>query len=71
MTNRTLRQLRQAPLETGRPDRDRAAVATTAILQIVAIAPQHLRRQAVEAYLRDEIWDIDQQVAADRSRSDA
>ena len=34
--------------------RDRAAIVTTAVLQIIATAPEAQRREALEAYLRDE-----------------
>ena len=32
----------------------RAAIVTTAVLQIIATAPEAQRREALEAYLRDE-----------------
>jgi hypothetical protein len=51
--------------------RDRAAVVTTVLLQIFATAAPHELQQCIEAYLRDEIWDIEWQAAADRSGSDA
>jgi hypothetical protein len=37
---------------------DRAAVVTTAIMQMIATAPRNELRQAIEAYLRDEFEDI-------------
>ena len=37
---------------------DRAAVVTTAIMQIIATAPKGELRQAIEAYLRDEFADL-------------
>src|SRR6516164_8531731 len=37
---------------------DRAAVVTTAIMQMIATAPKHELRQAIEAYLRDEFADL-------------
>ena len=36
---------------------DRAAVVTTAIMQMIATAPKDELRQAIEAYLRDEFED--------------
>jgi hypothetical protein len=51
--------------------RHRQRVVTTAILQIFTTASPHVLQQAIEQYLRDEIWDIEQQVAADRSSPDA
>jgi hypothetical protein len=42
---------------------DRAAVVTTAILQIFANAPRDELRQAIEAYLRDEFEYAARQVA--------
>jgi hypothetical protein len=36
---------------------DRAAVVTTAIMQIIATAPAHEVHQAIEEYLRDEFAD--------------
>jgi tartrate dehydratase alpha subunit/fumarate hydratase class I-like protein len=38
--------------------RDRAAAVAAAVLQIALTAPPDQRRQAVEAYLRDELSDI-------------
>ena len=37
---------------------DRTAVATTAIMQMIATAPKHELRQAIEDYLRDEFVDL-------------
>ena len=37
---------------------DRAAVVTTAIMQMIATAPKHELRQAIEDYLRDEFVDL-------------
>jgi hypothetical protein len=48
---------------------DHAAVATTAILQIVATAPKEEWRQAIENYLRDEFTDEARQSAADANDS--
>ena len=42
---------------------DRAAVVTTAILQMVETAPKSELRQAIEAYLRDEFEYAARQVA--------
>jgi hypothetical protein len=50
---------------------DRAAVVTTGIMQIFATATQRELRQALESYLRDELGDIERQVAADRESGDA
>jgi len=38
-----------------RRHRDRAAVITTALLQIIETAPADQRRKAIEDYLRDEL----------------
>jgi hypothetical protein len=49
---------------------DRATVATTAIMQMIATAPtKEEMQQAIEASLRDEFADIERQVAADREAS--
>jgi hypothetical protein len=45
--------------------RDRAALVTTALLQILTTAPAHERRQAVEVYLRDEFHDAARQAIRD------
>jgi hypothetical protein len=37
---------------------DRAAVVTTAIMQMIATAPRGELRQAIEDYLRDEFVDL-------------
>jgi hypothetical protein len=52
-------------------DRDRAAVTTTVVFQIIqsSSSPQSARLQ-IEAYLRDEIADIVRQTIADRERGD-
>jgi hypothetical protein len=50
---------------------DRAAVVTTGIMQIFAPATQRELRQELESYLRDELSDIERQVAADRESGDA
>jgi hypothetical protein len=50
---------------------DRAAVQTTAILQIFETAPPQDRRQAIENYLRDELSDAVRQAIADREATDA
>jgi hypothetical protein len=51
--------------------RDRAAVVTTAVLQILMTAPWCRRRQQLELLLRDEFADERRQAIADRSSSDA
>jgi hypothetical protein len=51
--------------------RDRAAVLATAIEQLFATTQGQERRQALQAYLRDEIADIERQIAADREIGDA
>jgi hypothetical protein len=38
--------------------RDRAAMVTIALIQIIGTAPQSEWRQAVENYLRDELSDV-------------
>jgi hypothetical protein len=52
-----------------RINRDRAAVLTPTILQIVATAPDSAH--ALENYLRDEITDIQRQAIADGEPPDA
>jgi hypothetical protein len=49
---------------------DRAAVQTTAILQIFETAPPQDRRQEIENYLRDEISDAMRQAIVDREPND-
>jgi hypothetical protein len=44
---------------------DRAAVVTTAIMQMIATAPKGELRQAIEAYLRDEFEDAARHLAAE------
>ena len=43
---------------TGARMNDRAAVVTTAIMQMIATAPKGELRQAIEDYLRDEFVDL-------------
>jgi hypothetical protein len=50
---------------------DRAAVVAAAVEQIVDTAQGRKRRQALEDYLREEIADIQRQIAADRESGDA
>ena len=52
---------------------DRAAVVTTALLQIILSpsTPLSELRQHVEELLRDEFVDVERQVAADRTNVDA
>ena len=45
--------------------RDRAAVATTAIAQILEIALAPELRETIEEYLRDELYDAQRQARAD------
>jgi hypothetical protein len=45
--------------------RDRAAIVTTAVLQIFATAPEAQRREALEAYLRDEFATPEETLPAD------
>ena len=54
-----------------RSTHDRAAVISIGIMQIVATAKQRELRQELENYLREEIADIERQVAADRESGDA
>ena len=54
-----------------RTTHDRAAVVTTAIIQIVATAQGLEQRQALENYLRDEITDIQRQAVANGEPLDA
>jgi hypothetical protein len=51
--------------------RDRAATLAVALLQIVDAAPRLGLRQAPEAYPRDELANLERQLAADRSGPDA
>jgi hypothetical protein len=44
---------------------DRAAVVTTAIMQMIATAPKGELRQAIEAYLREEFEDAARHLAAE------
>ena len=44
---------------------DRAAVVTTAIMQMIATAPKGELRQAIEAYLREEFEDAARHRAAE------
>ena len=50
---------------------DRAAVIAIAVLQIVDTAPEHAVLWQIENYLRDEIADLECQIAAERGVSDA
>jgi len=52
-------------------DPDRAAVIAIAVLQIVDTAPEHAVLWQIENYLRDEIADLECQLAAGRGVSDA
>ena len=52
-------------------DPDRAAVIAIAVLQIVDTAPEHAVLWQIENYLRDEIADLECQLAAERGVSDA
>ena len=46
---------------------DRAAAATTAMMQIMTTVPSHQQMyEAIEAFLRDEFADSERQVAAER-----
>jgi hypothetical protein len=51
--------------------RDRAAVVTTAIVQMTATTPEKELPQAIEDYLRTEFSDIECQVAPERESDDA
>ena len=44
---------------------DRAAVVTTAIMQMIETAPKGELRRAIEAYLREEFEDIARHLAAE------
>jgi hypothetical protein len=44
---------------------DRATIATTAIMQMVAAAPKKDLRRAIEDYLRDEFADCAREFTAD------
>ena len=62
---------RPQPLKSG--NCDRAAVVTTALLQIIlsSLTPRSGLWQHVEDLLRDEFADAERQVAADRTNVDA
>jgi hypothetical protein len=47
-------------------DRDRAAAAAVALLQIMATAPEQQRRQYLESYLRDEFAELAHTTANER-----
>jgi hypothetical protein len=49
---------------------DRTAVIITALLAIIGIGVTATKRQELEAYLRDELADIERQIAADRPTAD-
>jgi hypothetical protein len=51
--------------------RDRAAVLTVAVLQIIDTAPKQSAQQELERYLRDELADLSREVIAERELSDA
>ena len=53
------------------PLRDRAAAIVAAVLQVVDTAPEQAVLQQLEAYLRDEITDLEHQIAAERELPDA
>jgi len=50
---------------------DRAAVIAVAVLQIVDTALEHAVLWQIENYLRDEIAELECQIAAERGVSDA
>jgi hypothetical protein len=51
--------------------RDRAAAIAAAAPQIVDTIPKQAVRQQIEEYLRDEIADLERQIAAERELPDA
>jgi hypothetical protein len=53
------------------PIADLAAVVTTAIMQMITIAPEKELRRAIEDYLRDQFSDVEHQIAAERSADNA
>jgi hypothetical protein len=65
-----MRRLRSAAFKTHRAHIDRAAAVATAVLQIVNAVPGHAVRQQIENYLRDKIADLENQIIAERGRSD-
>jgi hypothetical protein len=56
---------------TNCPHRDRAATIATALIQIIRSVPEIGLRQPIENYLRDELADVERQIAAERSCPDA
>ena len=50
---------------------DRAALAATAIMQMVATAPEKELQRAIEDYLRDQFSDVERQIAAEGSADNA
>ena len=51
--------------------RDRAAAVANAVMQIFRTASPDQLQEAIENYLRDEISDIERQVACERGCDDA
>lgn len=58
-------------MDHNRSSQDRAAVVTIAVLQIFDTAPCGRLRESLEEYLRNELSDVERQVAADRELPDA
>lgn len=56
---------------TNCPHRDRVATITAALIQIVRTVPEAGLRQPIENYLRNELADVERQIAAERSCPDA
>jgi hypothetical protein len=54
-----------------RATQDRAAVVTTAIIQIIAAVRESERRRALEGYLREEFAEVQRQALADLESVDA
>jgi hypothetical protein len=50
---------------------DRAALAATAIMQMVATAPEKELQRAIEDYSRDQFSKLKRQIAAERSADNA
>ena len=53
------------------PRRDRAATIANALIQIARTVLEAGLRQPIENYLRDELADVERQIAAERSCPDA
>jgi hypothetical protein len=71
ITARHPARFRAAAVVNKRRAFDRAAVMATAIMQIITTARSKEALQRIEDYLRDELADVERQVAAHRESGDA